>query len=87
MSRQAVQRRIDRLTDAFDPLPDRSFLAYARALITFGGEKSTAASAMRLARYLARGRSEAFREASRAISFSAPDISSRWEACGYGDDQ
>jgi hypothetical protein len=53
MSRRAVHRRIERVAQALDPLPDRSFLAYARALIAFGGEEPSPTSATQLARYLA----------------------------------
>lgn len=53
MSRRAVQRRIVRIAAALDPLPDQSFLAYARALIEFGGGAPTAASVRQLARYFA----------------------------------
>jgi hypothetical protein len=40
------------------PPPDPTFLAYARAVIEFGGAQATEASAVQVARYLARGRHE-----------------------------
>jgi hypothetical protein len=50
--KRSLGRRLTRIRNAFDPPIEQSFLAYARALIEFGGVEPTADSTMQLARYL-----------------------------------
>jgi hypothetical protein len=56
MSRRGLGSRINTVRVRLYPLPDPAFLAFARAVIAFGGEETTAASAVELARYLEGGR-------------------------------
>ena len=52
MRHQSIGRRLAMLKDNLNPRPDDSFLAYARALIEFGGHEPTAESTQRLAELL-----------------------------------
>ena len=53
MSAKALGRRLARVGARIDPAPDAAFLAYARALVAWSGEKPDEAAALRLARILA----------------------------------
>lgn len=53
MSRRALGRRVSTVQANLNPQPDQTFLAYARAVIAFGGGTPTHESANRLARVLA----------------------------------
>lgn len=56
MRRRALWKRVDTVHRQLHPMPNPAFLAFARAVIAFGGEEATAASAGQLAWYLERGR-------------------------------
>jgi len=48
-----LARRLGQVQDRLDPQPDPMVLAYARAVIEFGGHQPTQASVLRLAHVLA----------------------------------
>ncbi len=49
----SLGRRLSRVTDRLTPRPDPAFLAYARAIIAWGGSSPNEADAIRFARDLA----------------------------------
>jgi hypothetical protein len=52
VSRRGLYRRVGAIHDRLNPRPDPTFLAYARAVIEFGGGQPTLNSVLGLARYL-----------------------------------
>ena len=55
MTRRTLTKLLQVIQQTVDPLPPPSFLAYAHAVIAFGGNVPTAESSMRLAKWLAGG--------------------------------
>lgn len=51
-------RRVAAIDRVVTPRPDSAFLAYARAMVAYGGGDPTGASAVELARWLEWGRRE-----------------------------
>ena len=55
MTRRVLTKRVQGVQQRVNPLPPPSFLAFAHAVIEFGGEEPTSDSAIRLAKWLASG--------------------------------
>ena len=53
MPTRALSRRVSRVSASIDPMPDAAFLAYARAVVAWGGGEPDEDAAVRLARALA----------------------------------
>lgn len=53
---KVLARRLSRVSDRVDPIPDAAFLAYARAVVAWAGSDPDEATALRLAQALARTR-------------------------------
>ena len=56
MAGKALGRRVARVANRLDPMPDAACLAYARAVIAWGGGEPDEAAAVRFARALAKTR-------------------------------
>jgi len=52
---KAMSRRLTRVSARLDPAPDPAFLAYARAVVAWGGNGPDEAAVVQLARDLASG--------------------------------
>ncbi len=57
MPTKALGRRVARVSARLEPTPDPAFLAYARAVIAWGGGEPTPAGVRAAARELTAGRS------------------------------
>lgn len=53
MRTTALSRRVSRVSARIDPVPDVAFVAYARAVVAWGGGPPDEAAAARFARDLA----------------------------------
>ncbi len=56
MAAKALGRRLARVSEQVDPIPDAAFLAYARAVIAWRGGEPDEGVTIRIARDLARTR-------------------------------
>ena len=54
MSRRGLQQRVGRVRAQLDPQPDATVVAYARAVIEFGGHQPTRANVRDLAQFFVR---------------------------------